>query len=342
MACENAPTLFIFPGLPKTGTTFLERHVFSGLPRSRWSFNDPGVVEAARAVAFAEQDIGSPNLAKAVCDAGAERALLSYDALCGDPYKSFRNRAIVIERLARSCDGLSVKILLMVRRQADWIESIFRQSLHEYYFRPFRRCIVWPEDGDKNGYPRFSVSEFDWSAISRDLANAFGKDSVTVLPYELFVHEPDVFFFQLSEFLETPIERPLDAGVVNRGYGALSIFCALILNPLLREKSRFGFLPNRPFYHALKARRHQRGYGRLFRLSAKLSLRTFLQRTVDRFFWTPARLFDATEKERVMTICAEGNRRLSEYCPVDLTRLGYRTSLEAVDASGTLEDPAKI
>lgn len=325
MSQGNLPTLFVFPGLIKTGTTFLERHVFSFLYRPQWSFNDPHVVEAARAVAFPEQGIAGPNLAEAVCNTGKARVLLSYDALCGDPYRSFEDRTTVLNRLSRSCEGLSVKVLLVVRRQAEWIESAFRQSLQEYYFRPFRKCVVWPESGDCDGYPRFSVTELDWSAISGGFADFFGKKSVTVLPYELFAHKPNIFFFHLSEFLETTISQPQNVGLVNRGYGALSIRCALVLNPLLREKSRFGFLPNRPFYYALKARRHRQGYGRLFRLSSQLSLRMFLQQTVDRYFWSPPRLFDATEKERVMMLCAEGNRRLAGYCPVDLANFGYWT-----------------
>ena len=254
--------------------------------------------------------------------------LLSYDALCGDPYASFADRAAVLGRLAAACDGLTVNVLLVVRRQAEWTESIFRQSLHEYYFTPFRRFVAWPEDGDRKGYPRLAVNALDWNAIASGFADAFGRESVTVLPYELLAREPGAFVARLSEFFEVPLALPAADDVVNRGYGALSIRLALALNPLLREKSRFGFLPNRPFYYALKARRHRRIYGRLFRLSARISLRALLQRTVDRYFWSPPRLFDAAEKERLMQHCAEGNRRLNEFCPVALSEFGYLTASE--------------
>ena len=349
MSPEKGPTLFILPGLPKTGTTFLERNVFSQLSQPLWSFNAPNVLDAARGVAFSYRYSRNPSLADAALDTGASRVLLSYDALCGDPYISFKDHETIIDRLARACDGLSVKILLVVRRQAEWIESMFRQSLHEYYFRSFRKCLVWPEDDERGGlkrgrYPRFAVVELDWRELAADFAGTFGKEAVSVLPYELFVREPDVFIRRLSEFLGTVLERPPNFGVVNRGYGALSMRCALIMNPLLREKSRFGFLPNRPFYYALKARRHRRGYGRLFKLSARLWLRAFLQQTVDRYFWTPAQLLDAGEKERIMSLCGEGNGRLSEYCAVEgaLARLGYWTSREGVDTHADLEERARI
>lgn len=337
-SCPESPVLCIHPGLPKTASTFLETRVFRQLRDQGWSFNAPSVVDAARAIAYPDQNTGDPALSEAVRATGATRVLLSYDALCGDPYASFADRAAVLERLVRACDGLSVKVLLVVRRQAEWTESIFRQSLHEYYFTPFRKFVVWPEDRDRSGYPRLAVDALDWSAIASAFAAAFDRERVTVLPYELLAREPDAFIGCLSDFFDAPLEPPPADDVVNRGYGARSIRLALALNPLLREKSRFGFLPNRPFYYALKARRHHRIYGRLFRLSARLSLRALLQRTVDRYFWSPPRLFDTAQKERVMARCAEGNRRLADFCPVPLDDFGYfalGNSADAADRSQT-------
>ena len=309
-------------------------------PDRGWSFNAPDIVAAGRAIAYPEQNARGSNLAEAVRETGAKRVLLSYDALCGDPYANFGNRAALLGRLIGACDGLTVRVLLVVRRQADWIESIFRQSLHEYYFTPFRKFVMWPNNERRSGYPRVAVDACRWHEIAAGFADAVGNEAVTVLPYELLVRDVSEFVAQLSEFLETPLEHPQGDDIVNRGYGAVSVRIALALNPLLREKSRFGIFPNRPFYYALKARRHRWGYGWLLRQSSRLSLRAFLQWTVDRYFWSPPQLFDAGEKERVMTLCAESNDRLSKFCPVDLTRLGYAARRETANACDRSETSA--
>jgi hypothetical protein len=320
----SGPVLYLHPGLPKTASSFLEARVFRHLKESGWSFNDDRVVAAARGVCFPEQSVAGPGLAERVRQTGCANVLLSYDAMCGDPYRSFADREAVLERLRAACGGLQVRVLLVVRRQAEWIESLYRQSLHEYYFTPFPKFVVWPDSpSGKAPYPSLAVRELSWSEIAEGFASAFGRESVTVLPYELLVQRPEDFIARLGRFFGVAIPMPEAAERVNRGYGALSCAIAVRVNPFLREKSRFGFLPNRPFYYALKEKRGRRPWGLLFRWSSKLSLRYFLQQYVDRFFWSPPRLLTVADKQRVTAVCAADNRRLASFTDADLAALGY-------------------
>lgn len=318
------PIVYLHPGLPKTASSFLSARVFSQLRSAGWSVNDPAVVAAARAIAFPKAPSSAPSLADAVHATRRPRVLISYDGLCGNPYRSFEDREEILNRLERACAGVSVRVLLVVRRQAEWIESIFKQSLHEYYYTPFSRFVVWtPGDEKSQRFPSVVVERLDWGALADGFVRAFGENNVLVLPYEFLSRDSTGFIERLSGFLDAPLDVPDYSSKVNRGYGDLSCRVALMVNPLLREKSPYGFLPNRPFFYALKKRRHRPIYNRLFQLSSRLSLRALLQGVVDRHFWSPARFFGADEKVRVMARCSEGNRRLASVTGLDLATLGY-------------------
>lgn len=321
---EARPIMYLHSGLPKTASSFLSAKVFSQLRSAGWSVNDRAVMAAVRGIAYPEESPAGPSLADAVHATRCPRLLISYDALCGNPYKSFEDREEILRRLEGACVGVSVRVLLVVRRQAEWIESIFKQSLHEYYYTPFSRFVVWSSGAEKGQrFPSVVVERLDWGAVADGFVKTFGKDNVLVLPYEFLSRDSAGFIQRLSGFLETQLDVPDYSSRVNRGYGDLSCRIALVVNPLLREKSRYGFLPNRPFFYALKRRRHQPIYNRLFQLSSRLSLRSLLQGVVDRHFWSPARLFGPDEKVRVMERCSEGNRRLGSLTGLDLATLGY-------------------
>jgi len=318
------PILYLHPGLPKAASSFLTARVFSQLRSVGWSVNDRAVVAAARAIAYPKENTSGASLADAIHATQRSRSLMSYDALCGNPYGSFEDRVEILRRLEQACDGVSVRVLLLVRRQAEWIESIFKQSLHEYYYTPFSRFVVWSAGTDKSQrFPSVVVDRLDWGALAEGFVKTFGKSNVMVLPYESLSQDVTGFIGRLSGFLGAPLTVPENSERVNRGYGDMSCRIALMLNPLLREKSPYGFLPNRPFFYALKARRHLPIYGRLFRLSSRLSVRSALQGVVDRHFWSPAHLLTPDEKVRVMARCSEGNRRLASLTGLDLAGLGY-------------------
>jgi hypothetical protein len=314
-------TLHIHVGLPKTASSFLEGR-FKTFEAKGWSINDPKLIDIARGCAFPE--CAEPGMTFArVLKHERRPTLISYDALCGDPYTSFADRKVVLERLATSCGDIPVKIFMMVRRQPDWIESIFRQSLHEYYFTPFRHFVRWPGEQSQRHYPSVDIDQLDWNGIVEGFVRAFGSQAVCVLPYEMLSTDAVAFMSILSAHLGETIEAGSHDRVVNRGYGALSCSIALAINPWLREKSRFGLIPNRPFYYALKKRRTQPIYGRLFAWSSRLSLRSLLQNYVDRHFWSPPRLFNGDEKAKIIEICTPANKRLAPFTKADLTAYGY-------------------
>lgn len=160
-------TLILHVGLPKTASSFLENNLFDQLSKlPNWSYNDPGIVAGIRNIVFPNQSSDKDvSLARAIEQLDQQNILVSYDGLCGDPYQSFANRMEILDRLKRAIPIVTVKIFFMTRNQADWIESIYRQSLHEYYCTPWKKFIIWDYQS-KVPYPSIRVHDLCWGTFA--------------------------------------------------------------------------------------------------------------------------------------------------------------------------------
>jgi hypothetical protein len=117
----------------------------------------------------------------------------------GSPYH-------VMEKLKRvlTCNGFdAVKVILVVRKQDDLLESFFAEeyeNFHSIYgFKSPNELADFIQDGGKD-------EEFDsllkYGSFAADLDRIFGPENVKVLPFELMKKEPEMFLNEIATFLE--------------------------------------------------------------------------------------------------------------------------------------------
>lgn len=136
-------TLTLHVGTHKTGSTSIQR----ALRQARWALRAEGwqalktppaldagfmaatAVDAARVRRLRRQ------LARAAANPlalPAPRQLLSWEGCCGQPEQGYRNAAVLAEMLRQATGAFDgTRIVVYLRRQDDFVESMYTQKVHE-------------------------------------------------------------------------------------------------------------------------------------------------------------------------------------------------------------------
>lgn len=157
------------------------------------------------------------------------RFLLSWEGLSGNPLSGYGNASVVAESIMRATTEIPVSIIVYLRRQDDFVESLYTQMIHEgndYSFESFVGSL--PQGA------------FDWNLLLNAYAARFGKERVIVRRYAKdHLPEPDSL---LLDFYTTLGLSPHEAAeqlsttassTPNRGYSPAALEIARLSNPVL-------------------------------------------------------------------------------------------------------------
>lgn len=139
--------VLVHVGLPKTATTFLQKHVFPDLARGLGAtYNDPAILRTlARAALFplSEAEVAQVRERTATGD-----HVISLESLAG------WNPVLWEERAAqnRALFGPEARILLTLRDPVDWMTSLYQEMVHE-------GNVIPPQD--------FFVTAATWALATR-------------------------------------------------------------------------------------------------------------------------------------------------------------------------------
>jgi hypothetical protein len=210
-------------GLPKTASTFLQKHYFSKLPFCFYSTQPPYTwpVEFRfiwTTHLFWYDDLLNKNALK-LRDERIHDFRVAVSKELGGWKKGVRCWARTIEResillSAEGLCGLSVEIthvhmellrcagvekaLFVIRRQDEYALSLWRQLiLREDRFSRFVKFATL--FGCDNDHP---IVELDWSRYVEALHAVFGRENVLVLPYEMMIEARDLFLCRFEYFAE--------------------------------------------------------------------------------------------------------------------------------------------
>lgn len=327
----------------KTGSTFLQRQVIPKLGINH--FNDPkhvgpGPSQFLRPVLSMKWDkkaaaqIKAQTLSLFEAQAGAEsdseKTLLSWEGMVGDPFLGFLNQ----DRLADLVQDMfaDAQILITLRRQDDFAESLYVQTIHNYRWGGVDDFLI--RDGHSFGpfkfsswraNPQLSVFDLDWNELVNLYTERFGVDNVLVLPYEFLVENPLGFVEEWCKFIDCDMPDDIDLKHENRSYSKISFAVARTLNRFVCQKgSLFCFIVNRPFGDRLLPHiSHNRAARIAYGILRRIDLRRILQEYVDRIFLTPARPFDGGLKKAILDLHKDGNKKLSQRTGLKLEKYGY-------------------
>jgi hypothetical protein len=157
--------------------------------------------------------------------------VLNEDLVCRLAVKDFyQNIAAAVRHVRATLPEEALHFILYVRRQPEYLESVYMQHVHLGRALKFERFLA-----------RADAVDLSWLRVVEDLAAAAGPENVTVRPFETIRAGEDRF---LREFLRVcgvpdPESFAADATggrATNRSYSGIAMKIARRTNALLENK----------------------------------------------------------------------------------------------------------
>lgn len=286
-----------------------------------------------------------------------ESIVISDEWLFGTAWENFYNNYSTTDFLKKIFP--QAKILLVIRRQVEWCESIYNQVIKAGFSLKADTFFSFHDNAFHDAVipysVRVNVKQLNLYKYMMSYCRHFGKESVLVLPYELFKKDNIAFLDRLYDYFQLQPFYPEKGRPINRSISSLSLRTGLVLNRLLvRSFNTCGFLKERPFSDFLNSyavsakisediksawnerrfllvfirflknpqRRHV-----LFKLlnfiSMRCHLQFFMENVLDYLSNKKYRYFDEVKCNLVMEHHREDNKKLAEHIRCDLSEYGY-------------------
>lgn len=326
--------VYLHVGMPKTGTTFLQARCFPHLKGIR--YQDRELSALLDRVIYTNPIFLDLPRARSESDAVLEKMreaslLISNERLFGNMLRNFH------DNLHLTCCLKALfpvaKVIVVVRRQDELAESIYKQSLQSYYYQRLDSFLnyrrqTFADAGDHLGPPSLDVKLLDLHRYVQHYVEQFGRDNVAVLPYELLRHDQRAFLAKMAATLNVEPFYPAHDYQENRSYSWLSCRVARALNRFVRVEGDgarlLQFIPNKPFSSFLNGRPSERRIYRALRdINRRLTLRHFLQNGLDRILYVERNLISRRKRELIMALHKDSNARLDGEFNLSLKSFGY-------------------
>lgn len=134
-----------------------------------------------------------------------------------------------VERLAMAFPS-GAKILMFVREQNNLLKSVYREAIRQGLHKSYSAFVdyAW-EKQDRNWF-----SCLNYAAMKNLYEDFFGKNSVLVLPYELYRHAPEAVNEKITSFLNIQ-GNFVSTGVANQALEDGQLFAMRFLNDKIRH-----------------------------------------------------------------------------------------------------------
>lgn len=228
-----SPDVILHIGLHKTATRFLQRAIFGRLDGYEFLVNpEPLFGSLKRALRHPQpknREAAVKAVNQALAEAGDRTLVISDPTISGDMYSQhgdWRENMQFVHELFPAAT-----VIYFVRRQSDWLQSAYRQSLVKgagvpiEFFLNFRDGQFHQRTARKVGRAR-TVNALDlrFLEIYRGYAETFGPERVYLFRQEDLRRRPDAVNARLAEALGTAAlpEQPKRISG-NRAFSALAI-----------------------------------------------------------------------------------------------------------------------
>jgi hypothetical protein len=295
-------------GYHKTGTTFLQKRVFteektffnpwarSGTPIDHIALAhplrfDPAAVRAEFYSSRADTDERIP--------------VVSHEGLSGVPFRGRYYGELVPDRLSKVFPD--ARILIGIREQKTMLLSLYAQYVSQGGHRSLSD-LLGPRERRPGFLPALRLDHLEYDLMLDLYRDRFGPESVLMLPLEILSRTPQEYHDRLAAFLEVDL-APLSQQRVNPRRGALVTEFERLLNRALPETMypprRYADRPLSFRFRKRSTDLAQRSLGRLPYNSRLLAnQKSFVESHVGDYF-------------------AASNAHLAEKTGLDLQSLGY-------------------
>ncbi|TVQ32396.1 MAG: hypothetical protein EA376_05875 [Phycisphaeraceae bacterium] len=307
MSNSNA---LIHIGYHKTGTTWLQKHIFSN---AQAGFSQPWtrgeIIDRFVLVSPFKFDAPSTRAALAPGFQTAERdgriPVLSAERLSGNPHSGAYDGAVITERLHAAYPD--AKVLICFREQRSMVASVYQQYVREGDVTSLRRYMRPPERG-RARVPMFSWDYLEYDALIRRYRELFGAEQILAMPYEWLRRDATNFVRKITEFAGADA---IEAPPSERRNIALSGLAVIVKRPMNLLFVRDRINPLAPIDSYIVSMACRRGMEKIDRLTPGPIRRYF--KSCD----------EARIRQEVGDRYRGSNRRLAEMLGVDLAELGY-------------------
>ena len=188
-------------GYPKCASTFLQEVIFPRL--KTWNY----IRDQDEYMAFFRNPYYK--LQNEMSYLKNERNVISHEVITGPIYPCIISDSHYMEREYGLSNTLRVikdsgYILVVIRRQDDWLESILKSS-PVFSGDPKNVFLDYPIKYSKKSpyllsrrYGNFLVESIDYYKLFIRISSQIGRERIKILLYEDLVHDPMFFFTQLN------------------------------------------------------------------------------------------------------------------------------------------------
>lgn len=235
--------IFLHIGLHKTGTTFLQHHVFPKLDKDLCLYNPAELLTPIMHSMILQDmeelnknDIGllKKTIAISLRNIHVPVLLLSNELMSQNMYSlNYSQRAELLGDLFPDAE-----IILFLRYQTDWLKSVYRQALQEGNILPveefFRLDGRVPISGFQESVRRDLKLTMDPLKLNlpdmvKTYQTIFGKEKTHILFYEDLMNEKAKCLHNLCQAMGLSVPDVSFSKSVNRSYSALSCMLTLKL-----------------------------------------------------------------------------------------------------------------
>lgn len=300
-------------GFHKTGTTFLQDHVFGRKDRgfaSPWSVIGGQAIEhfvATHPARYSPKAVAA-EFAAAVDSLHADPSavpVISHEDLCGYPVNHRYYGYEVADRLHAAFPD--ARVLIGIREQRSMLRSLWGQYIIQDGEWPLEE-FLGTGDEPPGFVPICRLDHFEYHLLIGHYVDLFGRDRVHVMPYEWLRTDSLAYEQALHDWCGTGLTAEEVHPASNVGMGALTL-------AIRRRMNRYSKMP--PLwagdYDSLRA--SYRAKQRICRI-LEASIPARLHQKEDR------RIRDFID-ERVGSTFRESNRVLCDLTGIDLAALGY-------------------
>ena len=315
--------VLIHVGLPKTGTTWLQDHVFANPTLGFWGPAQDEDTPKQQTKSFGRLlylDAYKRLIAEDDFDAGAIRdqlasvnvpdglvPVVSNERLSGHVLSNAFDRPMLARRIKDVFPR--ARIFLTIREQRSMILSSYFQYLKYGGWQSLDGFLHPPCDGR---LPALHLDVWNYDRLARLYYSLFGRERVSILPYEMFVRDPACYVGRICDFAGVgKVEGLPYAAKSNPRRSHVASYYLRWLTCINRSTSANGYFPH-PF-----GRRVGKAIDRSLKIAAGAITPPGWERRLENDF--KARI-EAVIDERYRA----SNRRLVALTGLDLGSYGYQ------------------
>jgi hypothetical protein len=221
------PRIILHVGLHKTGTTYLQKRVFTQFDKSSVVYNPEKLRKSIRELYGLKlktellskyQEIVKSEIIKI----DKEILFLSHEIYSGTPWTNYDDIEIMTDFLSQAFP--TAEIILVFREHADWLESLYRESAKDGNLVSMNRFLNYKRgcfsSRSLTPYKNVNALDFQYDLIENLFHRKFHK--IHLLFFEELRDKPENFFAKLEQITKSKL-RLVKQVKENRSYSALTI-----------------------------------------------------------------------------------------------------------------------